>query len=187
MYNWLLDLKYVGIFILMRIFPSESIMPLSGHLAAAGQASLPGVIAVGTAGSVAGSTLIYILSWALGPQIYEYINRHGKWVGVTPRSVGRASQWFDAHAKATVFFGRFVPGVRTAVSVPAGVVGMPPLTFVMCTLFGSGIWITFLAAVGYLARVEYAQIQSYASYAATGIEVALVLFIVALVARYRHK
>ena len=50
----------------------------------------------------------------------KLINRYGKWLRVTETDIEKAYQWFDKYGGWTVFFCRFVPLIRSLISVPAG-------------------------------------------------------------------
>lgn len=187
MYEYLFALRYIGIFVLMMIFPSESVMPLAGHLASVGAASLWGVIACGMAGSTVGSLAIYAVSRWMGQDVLDVaIVRYGKWFGLSPRRVERAGKWFDRHAVATVFVGRFVPGVRSAVSVPAGIRRMPLGIFVLYTALGSGVWIACLTFLGYSAHAGYVSVQKWSGYVTTLVGIVVVIGVIVLVAQ-RHR
>ena len=72
------------------------------------------------------------------------VARFGRWAAVKPEDVAMAADWFDRHGKKAVLIGRFAPGVRTLISVPAGLSSMPFGTFLMRSAIGSTIWIGLL-------------------------------------------
>ncbi len=94
-------------------------------------------VAMATAGTI-GYVLGSILGWAIG--LYggrPYLERHGRWLHVTPEKLDRAEAWFERYGDATVFFGRITPVVRSFVSIPAGVVEMPLGRYTALTIPGS--------------------------------------------------
>lgn len=160
--NIITSLGYVGIALIMCIemvfppIPSELVMPFAGFSAAQGQMSLIGVILAGSVGSTTGATIIYMLTHHIpDATIYRFVHKYGKWVGITEKDVKRADKWFDDHANKAVFFGRMVPGIRSAISIPAGLSKMPLMPFLIYTSAGSLIWTTFLALVGYFLGDQY--------------------------------
>ena len=142
--------------------PSEVVMPLGGFLAAQGRFSFPLVVLVGTVGSVAGATFWYWVGIRLGAdRIRRLAERHGRWLTISPEEVDRANDWFRRHGGAAVFFGRFVPGIRTLISVPAGVARMPLVPFLLYTTAGSVVWIGALAWLGLVLEANYSRVAAW--------------------------
>ena len=69
--------------------------------------------------------------------------------------------WFDKYGVSLVFWGRLVPGIRTLISVPAGIELMPLRKFLIWTTFGSFIWVVLLTYAGYLFGENYLLIETY--------------------------
>jgi membrane protein DedA with SNARE-associated domain len=166
--TFMTSLGYLGISFLMILetiappIPSEVIMPLAGFTAARGELSLVGVIVAGTLGSVLGSLLLYALGAVLGQtRLEQWLDKYGKLLGLKSNLVKRTSVWFERHGTKAVFFSRLVPGVRSLVSLPAGVVRMPLLPFLFLTTLGSGLWTTLLTLAGYVLAENYAQVDQY--------------------------
>lgn len=155
----------LGVFLLMlaeNVFPpipSEVILPLAGYSAAKGQGSLAVVIIAGTLGSVAGAVIWYYVGcWVGVERLKLFASRHGRWLTLTPGDIERVDRWFDQYGRWAVLFGRMVPGVRTLISVPAGITGMPLAPFLALTACGSAIWTAILAIAGYELGGEYSQV-----------------------------
>lgn len=164
----------LGVFALMVLenlfppIPSEVVMTLAGYLAADGQLSLPGVILAGTVGSVLGGTFWYALGRAVGPvRFLALVDRHGRWLTLTRAEALAAIHWFDRHGGKAVFIGRMVPTVRTLISVPAGLAGMPFGRFLILTAAGSLIWVTGLALAGYVLQAQYGRVAEFLDPATT--------------------
>lgn len=165
------SLGYLGVGALMFLeniwppIPSELIMPLAGITSAQGELQLAFVILAGTIGSVLGTLIWYFLGYFLGKErIEKFVDRHGKWLTLTRADIERADSWFDMHNTSAVFFGRLIPGVRTVISLPAGVSGMRFVPFLVWTSLGSLLWTAFLACIGYYLGENYAQITHYIGY-----------------------
>ena len=136
--------------------PSELVMPLAGFVAARGELGLVAVILAGSAGSLLGALLWYYLGRALGHErLRRLAARHGRWLTLAPEEVDRAEAWFARHGGAAVFGGRLVPGVRTLISVPAGVARMPLPRFLAWSALGTVIWTAALAGAGFLLEGRY--------------------------------
>jgi membrane protein DedA with SNARE-associated domain len=100
----------------------------------------------GTLGYLAGA----IVGWAIGRYAgREYLERHGRWLHVTPARLDRAERWFQRWDWWAVFIGRVTPLARSFVSIPAGVFRVPFVRYVILTLLGSAVWAFALAAVGW--------------------------------------
>ena len=167
--------------------PSELIMPLAGFTAARGETSLILAIAAGSVGSLAGAALYYWIGAKLGMDRLEHLAaRHGRWLTLTPEEPRRAADWFERHGPAAVFFGRLVPGVRTLISVPAGVSGMPLAPFLAYSAAGTVLWTALLAGAGYLLESQYALVAEWmnpVSNVVIGVLVAIYLWRVATYGR----
>ncbi len=154
-----------GLMFLENLFPpipSEIVMPLAGFLAAQGRFSLVMTIAVGTAGTVLGAYFWYWIGQKVGERrLRDFAERHGRWLTLSPADVDRASAWFRRHGGWAVFVGRFVPGVRTLISVPAGVAKMPLVPFLIYSTLGSLVWIGGLTMLGYALEAQYRRVAGW--------------------------
>lgn len=192
MFEWITKtiatLGYPGVALLTLLenvfppIPSELVIPLAGFIAARGELSLLGVIATGSAGSLAGAWLWYEIGRRLGEhRVRAWVERSGRWLTLSPGDVDRAQDWFRRHGNAAVFVGRLVPGVRTFVSLPAGFARMRLGSFLLYSAAGTVLWTTGLAYAGVLLRANYAVVGDYLS---TATNVLLAGFAILLVRRY---
>lgn len=166
--------------------PSELIMPLAGFNAARGEIPLWLAILSGTAGSLAGACLWYLVGLGYGAErLRRAVARHGRWLTMTPAQLERAQDWFDRHGRAVVFFGRFIPTVRTLISVPAGIAHMPLPRFLLYTSLGSAIWCAALALAGFWLEDRYEQISTWLNPLSNAVIAGLVLAYVWRVIRWR--
>ncbi len=168
--EWILqvmsELGYVGIVLLMFLenvfppIPSELIMPAAGFAAARGELSLVGVIVAGGIGSVLGAIVLYAVGRMLNEQrLIELTDRYGKWLLLSSNDIRKADGWFDRHGKKVVFFGRLIPGIRSLLSIPAGMSGMPFGQFLLYTSLGTTLWSGMLAMAGYQLGSHYEVIE----------------------------
>ena len=142
--------------------PSELVMPLAGFNAAQGNMSLVAIFLWGTLGSVLGAWLWYEVGRRLGQaRLERFIDRYGVWLTLDREDVESAIAWFKRHDKGATFFGRMIPGVRTLISVPAGLSGMGMTRFLIYTTAGSAIWNTALIAAGYLLEANYDLVETW--------------------------
>lgn len=161
-------LGYFGLVLLMfaeNLFPpipSELIMPLAGYLSSEGQLSLIGAIVAGTLGSVLGALPFYgVARWFGHERLAAFIDRHGHWLALSRRDLVRADRIFNRYGAWIILFGRLIPGVRSLISLPAGVYAMPVGRFLLLTAAGSALWSTFLATAGYQLAGRFRLLETY--------------------------
>lgn len=197
MFDWIASLLeqwgYLGIFVLVlaeNLFPpipSEVVMPLAGFLAARGELALPGTIAAGTAGSVAGALFWYWVGLRFGEaRLRRLAARHGRWLALSPGDVDAATGWFDRNGPWVVLLGRMVPAVRTLISIPAGMARMALGRFVALTTLGSAAWNTVLGVAGYLLESQYDRVEAWVNPVSTLVVALLALWYVARLLRIRR-
>jgi membrane protein DedA with SNARE-associated domain len=195
MQSFIAHFGYLAVFVLMVAesacipIPSELIMLLGGALAGGAVAgvhlNLVAVIVVGALGNVVGS----YIAWAVGRYAGQAAwRRWGRYVLLTERDIDRAERWFDRHGSWSVLVGRVVPVVRTFISLPAGVAGMPPLRFGIYTVIGCLPWTAALGIVGFVVGARWqALADSFhgPTYIIAGI--VAVLIVIGLVVFFRHR
>lgn len=98
----------------------------------------------------------------IGPERLKiFSRRHGRWLTLSPADIDRASAWFARRGWAAVLVGRLVPGVRTLISVPAGVAGMPLGPFLLTTAVGTLLWTGLFATAGYVLAEGYRDVAGW--------------------------
>ena len=142
--------------------PSEIIMPLGGFFVYTGDLNFYILIVSGLIGTVVGALPWYFLGKLLNEKkLSNFIDRKGKFVGISPKDLDKSRLWFDKYGVLLVFWGRLIPGIRTLISVPAGIELMPINKFLIWTSLGSLIWVIFLTSAGYLFGENYEIIGLY--------------------------
>lgn len=140
--------------------PSEFIMPLAGFLAATGEISLPGAIAVGSVGSLLGTSLWYVIGRRIPRRRLKHlVNQHGPWLAMRSEDLDKSMDFFHRHGKVSVLLGRMLPVVRTVISVPAGLSRMGVVSFLFYSLLGVAAWTAALAGAGWFLGSQFPQIQ----------------------------
>ncbi|WP_315760512.1 DedA family protein [Sphingomonas sp. Y38-1Y] len=197
MTEWITDLieqsGYPGIMLLMFLenlfppLPSEVIMPMAGFTASKGELSIVGVLIAGTAGTVAGAIFWYTVARWLGEErLKNWADRHGRWITLHPREIDRIDDWFDRHSRWAVPLGHLVPGIRTLISIPAGLFGMKPPTFVLLTTLGAGAWTSALGLAGYILGAKFDSVERYMGPASTAIMAGIALYYLYRVVTFRR-
>ncbi len=155
-------LGWLGIAVAAVIIAPEAIVPFVGY--AASQSQIDPVIAVlaASVGGTVGSTLIYVLArWlAARPPRHGAVSGRG-WPMLHKGDLERATALFRRHGGWIVVFGRFVPTVRSIVSVPAGLVPMAAVPFVALTFLGTTLWNALLLGVGHTMGASWEELEAY--------------------------
>jgi membrane protein DedA with SNARE-associated domain len=166
--NTMQSLGYLGIGLLMFLenlfppIPSELIMPLAGFTVAKGDMALVPAIAAGVIGTMLGAFPWYYLGKVLGEdQIKRWLDRHGKWLGISSEEINKSQRWFYRHGSKAVLLGRLIPGIRTLISLPAGFSKMPMSQFLIYSTLGTTAWVSLLTFAGYLLGDNYDQVDEY--------------------------
>ena len=145
---------YLGIFILMALesaslpIPSEFVLPFSGYLVFKGSLNFAGVVAVSTLAGMVGALVDYYLALRFGRPLVRGLF---KWFGASGPALDKAEDWVNRKGSWSVLAARFVPGIRTVVSLPAGALGMRLRAFVSMTFVGTLGWSVLLVYLGYSA------------------------------------
>jgi len=142
--------------------PSEIIMPLGGFFVYQQKLNFYILVFWGLLGTILGSLPWYYLGKLVNEKrLSNFLDKKGKYLGISPSNLSKSKRWFDKYGVSLVFWGRLVPGIRTLISVPAGIELMPLRKFLLWTTFGSLIWVALLSYSGYLFGENYPIIQTY--------------------------
>jgi len=163
------SMGYLGIALLMFLenlfppIPSELIMPLAGFTASkSNEMQLAPAIAAGTIGTVLGALPWYYAGKLLSEErLRDLADKYGKWIAVSGADIDKANRWFTRHGNKAVFLCRLVPGVRTLISLPAGINNMPLIPFLAYSTGGTILWVSFLTLAGYKLAENYERVDEY--------------------------
>jgi membrane protein DedA with SNARE-associated domain len=165
--------------------PSEAVLGIAGWEASMGRMHLPLVVLAATVGAVLGALVLYALGAWFGEERAKTMLAR---VPLVDRDdLDAASDFFRRHGTRIVFFGRFVPIVRSLVSVPAGAQRMPLARFVALTALGSGAWNAVLIGAGYLLGTQYHAFEAYLGYLDYVLLVAVMAFAGWYLVRWNRK
>ncbi|MDD3231466.1 MAG: DedA family protein [Oscillospiraceae bacterium] len=160
---------YIGIAFLIAVenifppIPSEVILTFGGFLTTVSNMNVWGVILSATVGAVVGALVLYYLGRLLNAQRLEKLfeSKLGRRLHLKKEDVRRAEGWFSRHGNKTVFFCRFIPLVRSLISIPAGAAKMQMGSFLLLTAVGTAIWNTVLVLLGKFAGDAWGNIVNY--------------------------
>lgn len=187
---------YFGIASLIAIenifppIPSEVILSFGGFLTLHSQLNIIGVIVASTIGSVLGAVILYLIGNLLNKEkFYKLIDgKIGNILHLKKEDIDKSEKWFLEKGKYTVFFCRFVPIVRSLISIPAGMTKMNFSLFLILTLLGSSIWNTVLVCLGAFAGEAWESISNSVDiFAKTTLFILVIAFVSFVYIFYKNR
>lgn len=165
--------------LMLEVIPSELVLSYAGYLVSQGHLSVFGAILFGTIGCVLQQLILYYLSRYGGR---PFLNKYGKYLLLKPKYIELTERWFQQYGPGMVFVARFLPVVRQAISIPAGLARMNLAQFILYTTLGTVPWAILFVYLGRALGANWEQIDQYASQytkpAIIGAIILIVLFIV---------
>lgn len=187
---------YLGIAFLIAIenifppIPSEVILAFTGFITLSSKLSVWGSILAATIGAIIGAAVLYAVGRFLSVGRLQKIlsGRWGKILRLKPADIEKAAAFFNRHGGAAVFFGRFVPVIRSLISIPAGMTGYPFGRFIAFSTAGTLIWNTVLIFVGRLSGQAWPHIVALIeTYGKVALIVLLIIMLVCFLVWRRKK
>lgn len=157
--QWLSDLGYPGIMIglMLEVIPSELVLAFGGYMVKEGVLRYWGVVVYGTIGGTIAQYFLYAMGrWGGRP----FIEKFGKYIFLQKKHLDHAERWFQQYGDGIIFFGRFVPIVRHAISVPAGLAGMSQTRFLLLTIIAVWPWSMFFVYLGMELGKNWSEIKT---------------------------
>lgn len=200
MQDWILAMVnqfgYIGIALLIAIenvfppIPSEVILTFGGFLTTYTSMQKWLVILFATIGSVAGAIILYGVGRFLTQERLAYLLNGpiGRILHLKTEDIAHAENWFNRRGKLTVFFCRFIPLVRSLISIPAGMSGMNFGYFLLLTTLGTSIWNVVLVYLGAWAGSSWEMISSYMDvYSKVAVVILGIAFLIAAAIFYKKR
>lgn len=187
---------YLGIAILIMIenvfppIPSEVILAFGGFMTTYSSMNIIGVIIYATIGSMLGAAILYGVGRCINPTQLETLldSKLAHMLRFKKEDVAKAEKWFEKRGKLTVFFCRFIPIVRSLISLPAGIAKMNFSIFFLLSAIGSAIWNTVLVYAGAAAGENWERIAAYMSqYSHYALYAFIIVAIIFLIYRFTRK
>ncbi|MFL6461875.1 MAG: DedA family protein [Nitrososphaeraceae archaeon] len=188
--SFIAQLGYTGIFFLMILesalipIPSEIIMPFSGFLSSTGRLDPLLVTLSGSLGNLVGSVLTYYLGIKAGR---KFILKYGRYILFKKEHLESTENLFERYGDRISFAGRLLPGIRTYVSLPAGIGKTNFTKFVAYTFAGSLIWNSMLTYVGMNLGSNWKNIDKYSVYLDIAALLAVAVFVIWFVYKTKRK
>lgn len=187
---------YFGVFFLILIenvfppIPSEVILLISGFFSSYTSLSVFYMILASTLGSFLGAIILYYIGKIFNKERLKKIvnGRLGKILFLKENDIDKADEWFDNKGNKSVFFCRFVPIVRSLISIPAGMSEMPMGKFIIYTICGSMIWNTVLICLGFRLGSNWEYVLTILDkYQMVVIVILVIIFGYVIIKFYRKK
>ncbi|MFZ5817573.1 MAG: DedA family protein [Bacillota bacterium] len=161
--EWLGRWGYWGVALGMALesacipLPSEILLPFGGFLAAVGRITFAQAFLAGQLGGLVGSAAAYAVGRYGGRRLLE---RYGRYLLISRREMDFADRWFQERGEMTVFLARLLPGVRTFISLPAGIAGMEFGRFLFYSFMGMLPWSLLFTWAGYRLGQNWVQVRA---------------------------
>lgn len=159
---------YLGIVLLIALenvfppIPSEVILTFAGFMTLAADLTITGSVIAATIGAVLGAVILYgIGHWLNEERLQRLVqSRFGRLLRLKQSDVTKTANLFKKHGGKTVFFGRFIPVIRSLISIPAGMTRMKWQSFILFTTIGTLIWNVVLIVLGRMAGHPWTQVSA---------------------------
>lgn len=172
MQEWIIEIMnqfgYLGIALLIAIenifppIPSEIILTFGGFMTTYTEMNVWLVALFATIGSVVGAVVLYGIGRLITPErLGKIIDKWGRILRIKRQDLDRAESWFTRRGNVTVFFCRFIPIIRSLISIPAGMSQMHVGAFLLYTTLGTAIWNIILINLGAFAGANWESVAAY--------------------------
>ena len=181
---------YLGVFLLISIenifppIPSDVILLFGGFMTTYTKLNILGIVIASLLGSLSGAIMLYYIGKIFNKNRLKKIisGKVGKILRLKNSDIDKADKWFDTKGQKTVFFCRFIPLIRSLISIPAGMSEMHMSKFLVYTTIGSLIWNTVLIVIGSIVGNNWTSILSvldtYSKIVVIVMAIVVILFIV---------
>lgn len=168
--------------------PSELIMPLAGFTVAKGMMNFTLAVLAGVVGTILGAFPWYYAGKFVGEERLKHLaDKYGKWITVSGKDIDKATRWFNRYGNKAVLFGRLVPGVRTLISLPAGLSDMHLVPFLIYSTLGTTAWVMILTFLGFQLGDKYELVEQYLDPVSKIVVVIIVISFIAWIVMKQQK
>jgi membrane protein DedA with SNARE-associated domain len=156
--------------------PGETILLLASFLAySQHELQLGWIIVVATIAATLGDNLGFALGYYGGRSL---LSRYQSIFRVRAASLERGERLFARYGAVTVFFARFIFGMRIVAGPMAGVLRMPWRRFLLFNFLGAAVWVTVISGAGYLFGQHWHRLER----AIKKLDIAAIIFVLLLAA-----
>ncbi|MGL4819328.1 MAG: DedA family protein [Bacilli bacterium] len=146
----------VALGLMIEIIPSEIVLAYAGYLVANGTIGFWSAIVAGVVGGIFAQLFLYWLGKYGGRPIVE---KYGKYLFISKHHVDMSEEWFRKYGAGVVFTARFIPVVRHAISIPAGMARMNIVQFIVYTGIAAVPWSIGFVWLGMKLGTEWSTIK----------------------------
>lgn len=141
------SLGYLGIALglMIEVIPSEIVLSYGGFLVSQGKINMVGAVIAGTIGGTIAQLFLYWIGYYGGR---PFLEKYGKYILIKKKHIEMSEEWFNKYGTSVIFTARFIPVVRHAISVPAGISKMSFLKFTTYTTLAVLPWSIFFCYLG---------------------------------------
>jgi membrane protein DedA with SNARE-associated domain len=160
--EFLSELGYFGIALglMIEVIPSEIVLGYGGYMISEGILGYPGAVIAGTIGGTLAQLFLY---WAGYYGGRPFLEKYGKYVFIKKKQIDLSEEWFRKYGVGVIFFARFIPVVRHAISIPAGIAKMSATKFTLYTVAAIIPWTILFLYLGHALGENWSHIKEYAA------------------------
>lgn len=187
---------YLGVFLLILIenifppIPSEAILLFGGFMTTYTSLNVLGMTTSSTFGSVLGALILYKIGSLFNRETLKKITETqlGKFLRLKNSDIDSSFNWFQTKGEKTIFFCRFIPLIRSLISLPAGINKMNLSKFIVYTTLGSLIWNVFLISLGNIVGSNWGNIlKIFNLYSIYAVVLIFIISIILIIKFYKKK
>jgi membrane protein DedA with SNARE-associated domain len=155
--DFITGLGYWGIMLglMIEVIPSEIVLAFAGFLVHRGDISFIEAVIFGTIGGTIAQIFVYWIGRYGGR---PFLRKFGKYIFIKEKQINQAEDWFNRYGTGVIFTARFIPVVRHAISIPAGMARMPLGKFTLYTTLAIIPWSIFFIYLGKTLGANYKDI-----------------------------
>ncbi|MCP8971337.1 DedA family protein [Ectobacillus ponti] len=156
-----MGLGYIGIALglMIEVIPSEIVLAYAGYLVSQGKLTFLGAVIAGTIGGLFAQLFLYWIGQFGGR---PFLRKYGKFLLIGEYQINRSEVWFRKYGMGVIFTARFIPVVRHAISIPAGISKMPLRIFTLYTTLAIIPWSVIFIYLGQQLAKNWANINTLA-------------------------
>lgn len=159
---WIEGLGYWGIMLglMIEVIPSEIVLAYGGYLVSQDKVNFVLAVIFGVIGGTIAQLFVY---WVGRYGGRPFLERYGKYILINKKQIDMAEVWFTKYGTGVIFTARFIPVVRHAISIPAGIAKMPLARFTILTVLAVIPWSILFVYLGYSLGDQWEKIDEKAT------------------------
>lgn len=187
---------YLGVFLLILIenifppIPSEVILLFGGFMTTYTSLNVLGMTMSSILGSVLGALILYKIGTIFNKDTLKKLihTRLGKFLRINDKEIDSSFNYFQTKGEKVIFFCRFIPLIRSLISVPAGINKMNITKFMIYTTLGSLIWNVVLITLGHIVGNNWKSIlKIFDLYSTYAVVIIFIILIILIIKFYKKK